>query len=162
MSTLPLSPELKTQFDDVTTGKQQGEAIRALLVQNINGMLQLVTTEPENSTDKEDFNTVLGKLLAKDTSKPGYALYRLDSKSPAGLYEWINCAYRPEGAKVREKMQYTLTQTSLFKALDEQHFLETVYVSRRQHLVVIVFPRTHLLPALSGRQRKRVCFSDQT
>jgi hypothetical protein len=129
MSTLQLGPELKTLFDDVTSGKQDASSIRAILVQNENGTLQMVTTLPESSTDKEDFSTVLGKLFAKEPSKPGYALYRLDSKSPAGLCEWINCAYRPEGAKVREKMQYTLTQTSLFKALDEQHFLETVYVS---------------------------------
>lgn len=30
---------------------------------------------------------------------------------------------------MREKMQYTLTQSSLLAGLSEQHFLETVYVS---------------------------------
>lgn len=129
MSTIPLGPDLKDLFDDVTSGRQPSEEFRAILVQNDNGTLKLVDTLPENSTDKDDFSSALGKLFAKEPSKPGYALYRLDSKSPAGLFEWLNCAYRPEGAKVREKMQYAITQTSLFQGLNEQHFLETVYVS---------------------------------
>lgn len=77
------------------------------------------------------------QLFSSEPCRPGYALYRLDSKSPAGLYEWLNCAYRPESAKVREKMQYTLTQTSLLKGLSEQHFLETVYVSLNLWLSVL-------------------------
>ncbi|UZJ51498.1 hypothetical protein CBS101457_000818 [Exobasidium rhododendri] len=127
MPNLPLGEDLKTLFDEITSGKQSAASVRAILVQNDNGTLRLVESLPEESTDKEDFSNVLGRLFAKEPSKSGYALYRLDSRSPAGLCEWINCAYRPEGARVREKMQYTLTQASLFAGLSEQHFLDTVY-----------------------------------
>lgn len=129
MPNLPLGDDLKTLFEEITSGNQPGSDIRAILVQNDSGTLRLIETLPEESTDKEDFQVVLSKFFSKEPTKPGYALYRLDSKSPAGLYEWLNCAYRPEGAKVRDKMQYTLTQASLFAGLSEQHFLDTIYVS---------------------------------
>ena len=138
MSNLPLGEELKKLFEEVTSGKQEGAPVRAILVQNDGGVLRLVESLPEESTDKDDFSSVLGKLFAKEPSRPGYALYRLDSKSPAGLYEWLNCAYRPEGAKVREKMQYTITQASLLAGLSELHFLETVYVCQAVEQVLWV------------------------
>lgn len=127
MSNLPLGEDLKTLFADVTSGEGEHDDVRAILVQNDNGMLRLVNALPKEGTDKDDFETVLGKLFANEPQRSGYALFRLDSKSPAGLSEWINCAYRPEGAKVREKMQYAVTQASLFAGLSEQHFLDTVY-----------------------------------
>lgn len=155
MSNLPLSDELQQLFKEITHGTHASDAPpRAILVQNENGILTLVTSAPPEGSDKDDFTSVLSKvrflpdlpygcprskeivtltgslqLFSSEPSRPGYALYRLDSKSPAGLYEWLNCAYRPESAKVREKMQYTLTQSSLLAGLSEQHFLETVYVS---------------------------------
>lgn len=127
MSNIPIDEKLKKLFDDITEGRSSEEPERAILVQNDNGLLRLIESAPAQGSDREDFDEVLGKLFANEPTKSGYALYRLDSKSPAGLYEWINCAFRPEGAKVREKMQYSITQASLFKGLNEQHFLETVY-----------------------------------
>lgn len=153
MSNLPLGDDLKSLFDDVTSGKQGGETIRAILVQSDNGILRLIDSLPEKGTDKEDFNNVLGKLFAKEPSKSGYALYRLDSKSPAGLYEWLNCAYRPEGAKVREKMQYSITQASLFQGLNEQHFLDTVYVSEGQEYCIKI---SELMMSSKGRHKQRI------
>lgn len=128
MSNLPIGDDLKKIFDDVTSGRAAEPPVRAILVQNDGGLLRLIDSLPPEGTDREDFSPILGKLFAKEPMKPGYALYRLDSKSPAGLYEWLNCAFRPEGAKVRDKMQYSVTQASLFQGLNEQHFLETVYV----------------------------------
>ncbi|PWN33655.1 actin depolymerizing protein [Meira miltonrushii] len=127
MSNIPIDDSLKKLFDDITQGRSGEDPERAILVQNDNGILRLIESAPAKGSDREDFDDVLGKLFANEPTKPGYALYRLDSKSPAGLFEWINCAFRPEGAKVREKMQYSITQASLFKGLNEQHFLETVY-----------------------------------
>ena len=127
MSNIPIDDNLKKLFDDITQGKSGEDPERAILVQNDSGILRLIESAPAKGSDREDFDDVLGRLFANEPTKPGYALYRLDSKSPAGLFEWINCAFRPEGAKVREKMQYSITQASLFKGLNEQHFLETVY-----------------------------------
>lgn len=127
MSNIPIDDNLKKLFDDITQGRSGEDPERAILVQNDNGVLRLIESAPAKGSDREDFDDVLGKLFKNEPTKPGYALYRLDSKSPAGLFEWINCAFRPEGAKVREKMQYSITQASLFKGLNEQHFLETVY-----------------------------------
>ena len=155
MSNLPLGDDLKALFDEVTSGKRDDAPVRAILVHNENGILQLIDSLPEEGSDKEDFNNVLGKLFAREPSKPGYALYRLDSKSPAGFYEWLNCAYRPEGAKVREKMQYSITQASLFRGLNEQHFLETVYVSVADCLLAHCTDGTDLLFPYSRVARLR-------
>lgn len=126
MSNLPLGDDLKEIFDSVTADRS-AEPIRAILVQNESGVLRLVESLPPEGTDREDFSNVVGKLFTKEPERSGYVLYRLDSKSASGVYEWLNCAYRPENAKVREKMQYAVTQASLFQGLSEQHFLETIY-----------------------------------
>lgn len=63
MSNIPLSDDLQELFRDITNGTHIGDdAPRAILVQNENGFLKLVSTAPPQGTDKDDFTSVLSKV----------------------------------------------------------------------------------------------------
>ncbi|CDU25993.1 uncharacterized protein SPSC_06164 [Sporisorium scitamineum] len=124
MSNIPIADDLAQAF------KQVDESVRAILVQNDGGFLKLVQSAPPSSSDvsdKDDFLPVLSKLFANDPQRSGYALYRLDSQSASGEWEWLCCSYQPDGAKIKEKMQYAITRSSLMAGLTEHNFLETIF-----------------------------------
>ncbi|CAG8517611.1 2606_t:CDS:10 [Diversispora eburnea] len=62
-----------------------------------------------------------------DEANPCYILYRLDSKSSSGNYEWLFLAYVPDNAKVRDKMLYASTRASLTKDLGDTRFVDSMY-----------------------------------
>ncbi|SNX85471.1 uncharacterized protein MEPE_04180 [Melanopsichium pennsylvanicum] len=124
MSNIPISEDLAKAFQEAD------ESIRAILAQNDGGYLKLVSTAPPSSddlSDKEDFIPVLSKLFANDPQRSGYALYRLDTQSASGDWEWLCCSYQPDGAKIKEKMQYAITRSSLMAGLTERNFLDTIF-----------------------------------
>ncbi|KAJ9480294.1 Twinfilin [Pseudozyma hubeiensis] len=124
MSNIPIADDLAQAF------KQADESVRAILVQNDGGFLKLVDSASPSSSevsDKDDFLPVLSKLFANDPQRSGYALYRLDSQSASGEWEWLCCSYQPDGAKIKEKMQYAITRSSLMAGLTERNFLETIF-----------------------------------
>ncbi|EST04788.1 Actin-binding, cofilin/tropomyosin type [Kalmanozyma brasiliensis GHG001] len=124
MSNIPISDDLAKAF------KEADASTRAILVQNDGGFLKLVQSAPPSGpdvSDKEDFAPVLAKLFANDPQRSGYALYRLDSQSASGEWEWLCCSYQPDGAKIKEKMQYAITRSSLMAGLTERRFLETIF-----------------------------------
>ncbi|KIS69647.1 uncharacterized protein UMAG_02181 [Mycosarcoma maydis] len=124
MSNIPIADDLAQAF------KQADESVRAILVQNDGGLLKLVESAPPSdadASDKQDFVPVLSKLFANDPQRSGYALYRLDSQSASGEWEWLCCSYQPDGAKIKEKMQYAITRSSLMAGLTERNFLETIF-----------------------------------
>ncbi|EPQ29718.1 uncharacterized protein PFL1_02938 [Pseudozyma flocculosa PF-1] len=127
MNNIPVDDGLRRAFDDAslpTAGQ-----VRAILVQNDGKALHLVNTLLPSSTDREDFEPVLEKLFTPDPNRSGYALFRLDSQAASGEWEWICCAYQPDGAKIKEKMQYALTRASLMAGLTERRFLDTIFGS---------------------------------
>ncbi len=73
------------------------------------------------------FHPILSKLFANDPQRSGYALYRLDSQSASGEWEWLCCSYQPDGAKIKEKMQYAITRSSLMAGLTERNFMDTIF-----------------------------------
>ncbi|GAC94511.1 twinfilin [Pseudozyma hubeiensis SY62] len=142
MSNIPIADDLAQAF------KQADESVRAILVQNDGGFLKLVDTASPSSpdvSDKEDFVPVLSKLFANDPQRSGYALYRLDSQSASGEWEWLCCSYQPDGAKIKEKMQYAITRSSLMAGLTERNFLETIFGAT---------PRDFLWPTKLRNSRK--------
>lgn len=127
MASIPVSDELRRTFETVDPAQ-----IRAILVQNQANTLELVKALPSTSSqvsDKQDFFTLLGAILSNEPNRSGYVLYRLDSQAASGDWEWICCAYQPEGAKIKEKMQYALTRSSLMSGLGERNILETIFGS---------------------------------
>ncbi|PWY97634.1 actin depolymerizing protein [Testicularia cyperi] len=142
MSNIPISDDLAKAF------QKADESTRAILVQNDGGFLKLVETAPPsdpNVSDKEDFLPVLSKLFSNDPQRSGYALYRLDSQSASGEWEWLCCSYQPDGAKIKEKMQYAITRSSLMAGLTERNFLETIFGAT---------PRDFLWPTKLRNSRK--------
>lgn len=124
MSNIPIADDLAQAF------QQADQSVRAILVQNDGGFLKLVQSAPPSSadvSDKDDFLPVLSKLFSNDPQRSGYALYRLDSQSASGDWEWLCCSYQPDGAKIKEKMQYAITRSSLMAGLTERSFLETIF-----------------------------------
>ena len=124
MSNIPIAADLAKAFQEAD------ESVRAILVQNDGGFLKLVQSAPPSGpdvSDKDDFLPVLSKLFANDPQRSGYALYRLDTQSASGDWEWLCCSYQPDGAKIKEKMQYAITRSSLMAGLTERNFLETIF-----------------------------------
>ncbi|RIA93102.1 hypothetical protein C1645_796666 [Glomus cerebriforme] len=58
---------------------------------------------------------------------PCYILYRLDSKSSTGDYEWLFMSYVPDLAHVRDKMLYASTRATLLKELGDSRFVDSMY-----------------------------------
>ncbi|KAJ1023540.1 hypothetical protein NDA16_003157 [Ustilago loliicola] len=142
MSNIPISDDLAKAF------READSSVRAILVQNDGGYLKLVQSAPPTSadvSDKNDFLPVLAKLFANDPQRSGYALYRLDTQSASGDWEWICCSYQPDGAKIKEKMQYAITRSSLMAGLTERNFLETIFGAT---------PRDFLWPTKLRNSRK--------
>ncbi|CAO1635621.1 unnamed protein product [Sympodiomycopsis kandeliae] len=131
MPSLPLDPPLLDLFQTTTSSGDDAPSVRIVLVQTAptGKSLSLIESLPPQGTDKEDFEPLLSKVFSKEPTRSGYALYRLDSQAANGEWEWLCIAYQPDGAKVKEKMQYTLTRTSLIDGLNERHFLETIYAT---------------------------------
>ncbi|PWN51427.1 hypothetical protein IE53DRAFT_313943 [Violaceomyces palustris] len=143
MTSIPLADDLKSSFE-----RANPKDVRVILVQNQGGILSLIRSLPPtspDSTDKEDFNPLLAKLFSDDPQKSGYALFRLDTQAASGEWEWLCCAFQPDGAKIKEKMQYTATRTSLLGGLTERKFLDIIYGST---------PNDFLWPHRLRNQRK--------
>ncbi|CAO1617415.1 unnamed protein product [Parajaminaea phylloscopi] len=143
---IALDQPLLSLFKD-TTSSADAPSVRSLLVQAsaTSKKLELVQTLAPSESDKDDFPEHLSNLFSDEPNRSGYVLFRLDSRAANGDWEWLCVAYQPEGAKVREKMQYTVTRTSLLAGLNEQHFLETVYATG---------PRDFVFPSKLRNSRK--------
>jgi hypothetical protein len=135
MTSFQLEDPVKEAFQSATASKTAPD-VRTLLVQtSASGKsLSLNDTLSASQSDKEDFAPQLTKVFGEEPNRSGYALYRLDSQAANGDWEWLCIAYQPEGAKVKEKMQYVKTRTALLNVLNEQHFIETIYATSASDL----------------------------
>ncbi|KAG9305488.1 hypothetical protein G9A89_006458 [Geosiphon pyriformis] len=71
-----------------------------------------------------DYAKVLSFLEEKI---PAYILFRLDSKSSTGNFEWLFLCYVPDLAKVRDKMLYASTRATLTRDLGDNYFVDSIY-----------------------------------
>ncbi|RHZ88592.1 hypothetical protein Glove_22g100 [Diversispora epigaea] len=98
--------------------------LRIIRVSIINESLVSNGTQNVTGLWDSDFAKVREFL---DEEKPCYILYRLDSKSSTGNYEWLFLAYVPDNAKVRDKMLYASTRATLTKDLGDSRFVDSMY-----------------------------------
>ena len=61
-----------------------------------------------------------------DGINPCYILFRLDTKGPNGV-EWVLLCYVPDKAKVKDKMIYAATRSTLKLQLGSQFFAEDIF-----------------------------------
>ncbi|KAJ1334315.1 hypothetical protein BSLG_008150 [Batrachochytrium salamandrivorans] len=72
-----------------------------------------------------------------DESTPCYILYRMDTRVAAtGIHEWAFLQYVPDTAKVRDKMMYAATKSTLTKELGDAKFTDTVYATTKDDLSI--------------------------
>ncbi|GBB95568.1 hypothetical protein RclHR1_02570002 [Rhizophagus clarus] len=119
-SGIRVSQELATLF-----GKAVDENnLRLIRVSIINESLVPNGTKDISDNWESDFAGVNEFLEEK---VPCYILYRLDSKSLTGNYDWLFMSYVPDLAKVRDKMLYASTRATLLKELGDSHFIDSMY-----------------------------------
>lgn len=135
MTSFQLEDAVKDAFQSATASKAAPE-VRTLLVQTTASGKSLGLSDilSASQTDKEDFEPQLSKVFGQEPNRSGYALYRLDTQAANGDWEWLCIAYQPEGARVKEKMQYVKTRAALLAVLNEQHFIETIYATTASDL----------------------------
>ncbi|KAF0507788.1 actin depolymerizing protein [Gigaspora margarita] len=119
-SGIQVSKELAELFSDaVSTGNY-----RLIRVSIDNESLVSSKTLDVNNSWNDDFVGVQESLEEKI---PCYILYRLDTKSPSGDYEWIFLSYVPDDAKVRDKTLYASTRATLTKELGDYRFVDSMH-----------------------------------
>ncbi|CCM02067.1 uncharacterized protein FIBRA_04143 [Fibroporia radiculosa] len=130
-----VSEELTSAFSDAVASQD----IRFIKVSIRNESLVPDGQTAPSGTLEEDLD-ILGGLL--EDNVPAYVLVRLDD-SPS---QWLAIYYVPDSAKVRDKMLYAATRTTLTKSLGSAHFSDSLfatdkndisaeaYVKHRQHL----------------------------
>ncbi|RKP23058.1 hypothetical protein SYNPS1DRAFT_19207, partial [Syncephalis pseudoplumigaleata] len=67
---------------------------------------------------------------------PAYILYRLDSRSATGDYEWLFLCYVPDRASVRDKMLYASTRATLTRELGDARFIDALFGTTREELTL--------------------------
>ncbi|CAJ0759020.1 19736_t:CDS:10 [Entrophospora sp. SA101] len=98
--------------------------LRIIRVSIINESLVPNGTREIKSDWKSDFSEI-AEFLEEEV--PCFILYRLDSKSSSGDYEWLFAAYVPDHSKVRNKMLYAATRATLTKELGNNRFVDSMY-----------------------------------
>lgn len=98
-----------------------------------------VASVPISGSWEDDFSNVASQLEA---TEPCYVLYRLDSSNNLG-YEWVLITYVPDKAKVRHKMVYSSTKSSLKMSLGGGRFAQEIHATTpvRPILTALVLQR---------------------
>lgn len=133
-SGIQVSPDLLHKFSSAV----EDETVRLVKISIESESLVHDTSLPAEGAFLDDLER-LQTLLEDDT--PAYVLTRLDNTA-----EWLAIFYVPDTAKIREKMLYASTRSSLLKSLGSQAFVDQIfatgkadltresYLSHRRHL----------------------------
>ncbi|CAG8642650.1 2366_t:CDS:2, partial [Paraglomus occultum] len=117
-----------------------GGNLRVIRVSIVSESLIPDGTAEVSGSWETDFSKIQDFLEEK---KPAYIIYRLDTKSSAGDYEWLFLAYVPDNAKVRDKMLYASTRATLTKELGDYRFVDSMYGSTTEEFTLEGY-RKHL------------------
>ncbi|CAG8548893.1 22004_t:CDS:10, partial [Racocetra persica] len=119
-SGIQVSKELAELFSNAVTNGNY----RLIRVSIVNESLVPNGTLEVKSGWNDDF---VGVQEFLEDKIPCYILYRLDTKSSSGDYEWIFFAYVPDNAKVRDKTLYASTRATLTKELGDYRFVDSMH-----------------------------------
>jgi len=135
-SGIPVSQELISTFGN--SNQNNTRFIKVIISED-----QLVSCKTENASG--DFETDLDSVPAVLDNSPCYILFKKDDKSiEVTGSNWIFMFYVPDNAKVRDKMTYAATRSTLKRELGAAHFVDEIYSSNKndfskkgykQHLV---------------------------
>ncbi|EGF83682.1 hypothetical protein BATDEDRAFT_85196 [Batrachochytrium dendrobatidis JAM81] len=106
--------------------------VRAICSKIVNESINVTGTIHVSGTWEKDFEK-LGEWLQEST--PCYIMYRTDSRiNEMGSYEWVFMQFVPDTAKVRDKMLYAASKSTLTKELGDSNFVDTVYATTKDDL----------------------------
>jgi len=104
------------------------DGTRAVKISIENETLSHTATLPVSGSYEDDFSSIQTFLEDK---MPCYIAYRLDHKTGLG-YDWAFMCYVPDLAKVRDKMLYASTRSTLKKSLGDNHFVDDMYGTEKK------------------------------
>ncbi|KAH6564017.1 hypothetical protein BASA62_008208 [Batrachochytrium salamandrivorans] len=108
--------------------------VRAIRSSIVDESIVVTGTLDTKGTWEQDFTALTPWL---DESTPCYILYRMDTRVAAtGIHEWAFLQYVPDTAKVRDKMMYAATKSTLTKELGDAKFTDTVYATTKDDLSI--------------------------
>ncbi|KAI0093581.1 actin depolymerizing protein [Irpex rosettiformis] len=122
-SGITVSSELSTAFSEALTSR----SVRFIKVSIKNESLVTDKSIPPSGTFEEDLDK-LADLVQDDI--PAYILARQDNPHT----DWLAVFYVPDSAKVRDKMLYASTRTSLTKSLGSAPFKDTMFATSKDDL----------------------------
>ncbi|TPX35098.1 hypothetical protein SmJEL517_g02474 [Synchytrium microbalum] len=112
------SPEL------IQTFSKAGQSTRAIQVIISDETLVANETINTSSNFENDFSTFQSWLTP---TAPCFVLYRMDTLTKTGDYDWLILQYVPDNAKVRDKMLYAASRATLTKELGDAKFVDSLY-----------------------------------
>ncbi|KZT11309.1 actin depolymerizing protein [Laetiporus sulphureus 93-53] len=120
---IAVSSELSTAFSDAVGSGN----VRFLKISIRNESLVPDESIAPSGTLEEDLNQLSGLL---EDNIPAYVLVRLDDPPS----EWLAIYYVPDSAKVRDKMLYAATRTTLAKSLGSAHFTDSLFATSKDDI----------------------------
>ncbi|KAJ1923568.1 Twinfilin-1 [Tieghemiomyces parasiticus] len=118
-SGIEVTPELTERF---ATCVSPDCTVRFILVRIVDNALHAAEVVASHTDQDADFSLLSDQLVSCD---PSYILYRLDDE---GGDRWLFISYIPDHGKVRDKMVYAATQSTLLKQLGSNRFVHVVAV----------------------------------
>jgi len=146
-SGIPVSDELVTAFSNAVSS----QGVRFLKIGIRNETLVLDKSIPRSGTIEHDLDK-MADLLEDDV--PAYILARMDDPSS----EWLAISYVPDTARVRDKMLYASSRSSLTKQLGATHFKDSLFANSKSDVTGEAYKKHKLYSAapkpLNAREKE--------
>ncbi|KAI0727196.1 actin depolymerizing protein [Fomitopsis betulina] len=123
----PTGIAVSEELSSVFASAIESQNVRFLKISIRNESLAPDEIIPPSGTLGQDLDN-LATIVEDDV--PAYILVRLD-EPPS---EWVAIYYVPDSAKVRDKMLYAATRTTLTKSLGAAHFTDSIFATSKDDL----------------------------
>uniref|UniRef100_A0A6B2EES5 Twinfilin n=1 Tax=Phlebotomus kandelakii TaxID=1109342 RepID=A0A6B2EES5_9DIPT len=108
-------------------GKCKDSKTRAVKIAIENEELTLSDHKEVKKDWVKDYDKCIPPMVDENT--PCYILYRLDTKSSLGGYEWLLLSWSPDTATIRHKMMYASTKATLKNEFGSAHIKEELHAT---------------------------------
>ncbi|KZT68163.1 actin depolymerizing protein [Daedalea quercina L-15889] len=123
----PTGIAVSEELSSVFASAIESQNVRFLKISIRNESLVPDETIPPSGTLEQDLDR-LNAIVEDDI--PAYVLVRFDAPPS----EWLAIYYVPDSAKVRDKMLYAATRTTLAKTLGAAHFTDSIFATSKDDL----------------------------
>ncbi|XP_046402912.1 twinfilin [Ischnura elegans] len=113
-------------------GKCRDGHVRVFKVSIENEELTLSAQSGAKGTWEQDYDKLVLPLIKDD--QPCYILYRFDSRSSTGGYEWALISWSPDDSSVRQKMLYASTKATLKQEFGGGQIKEEIHATVKEEV----------------------------